>query len=126
MGCTKLTKNCRILRQVNVIKCFPPVALFHGSSDRTVRCCNSEEFATALNLAGIDATCKLYSRKSHTDSIIENPIEGNDPLLFDIIDAVNGWSPLKDTDPQSLPTFEPPSQMLPSFLIQAARFVNPF
>lgn len=47
----------------------PPMLLMHGSADTVVRPRNSQRLAAALKRAGAEAELKLYSGKSHIDTI---------------------------------------------------------
>ncbi|RHY96834.1 hypothetical protein DYB35_003076 [Aphanomyces astaci] len=106
---------------------FPSMHLFHGTADRTVPWTSSQSFVDALVGVGIDAHIKFYTGKTHTDPIIEDPIQGDDPLLSDILAIIRRSSPAES--PQPRPDhlqFRPPGAMLPAMLVHAARRVNPF
>ncbi|OQR88204.1 isoprenylcysteine alpha-carbonyl methylesterase ICME-like [Thraustotheca clavata] len=103
---------------------LPSIHLFHGTADRTVSWHSSAKFAQVLQAAGATVHVKYYANKTHTDPIIEDPIEGDDPLLNDVIAIVRESSPpyspklpLQTTSPQRL---------CPHALVAAARIVNPF
>lgn len=115
-----------LCNQVHVTSCFPPVTLFHGTSDQTVSWKSTEGFAEALEHAGVRVETKFYEGKSHTDPIIEDPITGDDPLLQDILSVVSKYTPPKSPGPEIAVEYEAPKKMLPLVIVKLARYVNPF
>lgn len=73
---------------------WPPIALFHGTADRTVDWHHSVDFASALRAAGAPEVVEEYfADKSHTDPILEDPLlSGADPLLDAMVALVLGPS----------------------------------
>ena len=71
---------------------WPPLALFHGTADRTVDWHHSVDFAEALRAAGApDVSEEYFADKSHTDPILEDPLlSGADPLLEQVVRLVLG------------------------------------
>lgn len=58
-----------------------PIALFHGTADKTVDWEQSREFAANLRAAGASYVVeRYYQGKSHTDPILEDPLSLDDPL----------------------------------------------
>jgi prenylcysteine alpha-carboxyl methylesterase len=58
-----------------------PVFLCHGKADVTVPVAQTAEFAQVLRRAGVPTEMELYAGKSHTDSILEGPMSGEDALM---------------------------------------------
>ncbi|CAK4083515.1 unnamed protein product [Aphanomyces euteiches] len=106
---------------------FPTMHLYHGTADLTVPSSSSAKFAAALSSVGINVKIKYYAGKSHTDPIIEDPMQGNDPLVHDILDIIQESTPPKATpSPPREHVNVPPSAMLPAWMVNCARRVNPF
>ncbi|KDO20473.1 hypothetical protein SPRG_13991 [Saprolegnia parasitica CBS 223.65] len=103
---------------------LPVVHLFHGTADTTVCWKSTRKFAHVLTEAGATVHVKYYANKTHTDPIIEDPIEGDDPLLNDVIGIIRDSSP--PYSPKLSTNFQPPQRLCPSFLVRCARGVNPF
>ena len=62
---------------------LPPIALFHGSADKTAPCAQSIGLAQALRASGAELLGETYYEgASHTDPILEGPLSGgDDPLM---------------------------------------------
>jgi prenylcysteine alpha-carboxyl methylesterase len=127
---------------------LPPTLLVHGTGDKSCPSTNAMELEAALQAAGsLSVGVKLYEGKSHTDPIIEDPINGDDPLIQDLALLVFSDSPAEAIEmlgaSGSPGAFGPeeaklsllkrtllPSplraRMLPAPLIRLARKVNPF
>ncbi|OQS01709.1 isoprenylcysteine alpha-carbonyl methylesterase ICME-like [Achlya hypogyna] len=103
---------------------LPTIHLFHGTADTTVNWKSTQLFARVLNKAGATVHVKYYADKTHTDPIIEDPIQGDDPLLNDVIGIIRTSSP--PYSPKLSTTFRPPEKLCPNFLVHCARRVNPF
>ena len=59
---------------------WPPIALFHGTADRTVPWQQSQDFADRLRACGArEVTETYFASKSHTDPILEDPLAGAGP-----------------------------------------------
>jgi len=76
---------------------WPPLALLHGTADRTVDWHHSKDFAAALRVAGArDVVERYFEHKSHTDPVIEDPLLGcgtcgrADPLVETVLELVFG------------------------------------
>jgi len=108
----------------SAVKLLPPISLLHGTADRSVPHRSSEHLAIALKQAGAEVDLVLFPGKTHTEPIIEDPMQGTengaDPLLSYLIDVVEKHSGgLK----RSTGVFH---RMAPSLLIRFASYVNPF
>ena len=107
--------------------CFPQFTLFHGTSDETVSWKSTAEFSHALRSAGVPVNSKFYEGKSHTDPIIEDPIDGDDPLMHDILDVISQGTPPDSPGPKNIAMeLHKSRKILPTCVVQLARKVNPF
>lgn len=91
--------------------------MYHGTADVTVNCQSTSDFEKVLKEAGVQVSATLYSDKTHTDPIIEDPMMGEDTLLKDVLAL------LADPEKIEMPNT---SKMLPLWCIRLARRVNPF
>eukprot|EP00439_Symbiodinium_sp_Y106_P081263 s1106_g20.t1 len=116
---------------------LPPVLLVHGTADSSVPSRSAVDFAAALQAAGMEVALKLYPGKSHTDPILEDPIAGNDPLIEELAFLVRSSEPRRamalicervegGQDVVHDNDFPTGTRMMPMFVIQLARMVNPF
>jgi len=107
---------------------LPPVYIFHGTADATVPCSQAERFADVLAEAGVEVKTRFYSGKSHTDPILEDPIEGEgDALMSDLLHLVLPAAPPSDGGKASLPVYAGHCpQWLKSQLLRWGRRINPF
>lgn len=116
-----LADNCI---RPSAIKLLPPISLLHGTGDRSVPYRSSEHLALALKQVGAVAELVLFPEKTHTEPIIEDPMQGTengpDPLLSYLIGVVDKESAgLKRSGVVH-------QRMAPSILIRLASFMNPF
>jgi acetyl esterase/lipase len=111
---------------------LPPIKIYHGSRDRTVPSMGSVEFTEKLQAQNIDATFHMYDGWSHTDPILEGPMDADHRFHRDIFDAVVEWT--NDTEHLQWPEHDdsnhPPNRVMrrlcPHALVQAGRFFMPF
>ena len=108
---------------------LPDIFLFHGSHDKTVPFGAARNFAKSLRQK-LSSSCsknKVYMRRywrmSHTDPIIENPIDGDDFLVHDILDVINGKQSLDCSSCNDLQIAKP---LLISELKSLAAFILSF
>lgn len=107
---------------------LPPVQIYHGSLDITVPYVGSEKFYAMLqnvvtDRKQINLTC--YEDWSHTDAILEGPMDADHRFHKDIFHAVQEWTNSPDLVwPENDPRNK--NRLCPHFLVQAARFCNPF
>jgi len=108
---------------------LPPIRIYHGSLDQTVPTVCSEMFYAMLQNVVVDRTqisYTCYEGWSHTDAILEGPMDADHRFHKDIFHAIQEWtndSPnliWSDDDPRNK------HRLCPHFLVCAARFCNPF
>lgn len=127
----------------NVRMHFPATCIIHGDSDKTVPFQISLDFfekLKALNLEE-DVEFRLYPSWSHTDPILEAPFAGNHLFHRDAYNLIKRWAimhppnmTMKPNQDQQqlllLPPFDESHaacrKICPLFLVQIARFCNPF
>ena len=104
---------------------WPPLALFHGTADKTVDWRHSADFAAALKAAGApDVVEEFFADKSHTDPILEDPLtSGHDPLLEAVLGLVFERNPRRS---ESHSLQERLRFAILSPVLRLARWVNPF
>jgi len=107
---------------------LPPIQIYHGSLDITVPYVGSEKFYAMLqnvvtDRKQINLTC--YEDWSHTDAILEGPMDADHRFHRDIFHAVQEWTNSPDLVwPENDPRNK--NRLCPHFLVCAARFSNPF
>lgn len=105
---------------------LPPIQICHGSFDNTVPHEGSEEFCRELKKVTDDqVTFTSYEGWSHTDAILEGPLDADHRFHCDLFHDVQEW-----TDSFNLTWPEQDSRikyrLCPHLLVQAGRFCNPF
>ncbi|TKY50058.1 Isoprenylcysteine alpha-carbonyl methylesterase ICME [Spatholobus suberectus] len=106
------------------IPLFPPVYLFHGTSDYSIPSIASEQFADALMKAGARAEVILYEGKTHTDLFLQDPLRGGKDDLFDQIVAIVHSN---DSDALAKDATAPPRRrFVPEILLKLAHKISPF
>ena len=113
---------------------LPPISIYHGKEDKTVPYEVSETFyRELLRAAPISPYCKgnsvlfvPYDGWSHTDPILEGPMDADQRLHKDILNDVNKWT-------TSSPDLIWPNdhhrvndRLCPHFMIKLSRIINPF
>ena len=104
---------------------LPPMSIYQGLEDMTVAHQVSEAFYSELRRITFDVSYIPYAHWSHTDPILEGPMDGDHRLHKDLFDDVNKWS----TSPNlAWPTDDPRvhEKLCPHFLVKIARVLNPF
>jgi len=71
---------------------LPPMCIIHGTDDKTAPCQGAIEFASTLREGGVNVTTRYYPGWSHTDPIIEAPMEGDHTLHRDVYNFVKFWT----------------------------------
>jgi prenylcysteine alpha-carboxyl methylesterase len=104
---------------------LPPIRIYHGTLDKTVPHDDSKEFTRQLQNVNADAIFTSYKGWSHTDAILEGPMDSDHRFHKDIFLVVQEW-----TDSPNLvwPEDDPiiTKRLCPHFLISLGRFCNPF
>lgn len=68
----------------SVTSLLPPMFLIAGSRDKSAPLAIPHEFAVAAAKAGVPVTFRCYANATHTDPIIEHPMQGCHHLTHDI------------------------------------------
>ena len=106
---------------------LPPIHIYHGTDDKTVPYEVSETFHQELSnhMTGENYVSFVsYSGWSHTDPILEGPMDADHRLHRDLFNDVKNW-----TDSSNLIWPDDPimnDRLCPHFMIQIGRFFNPF
>jgi prenylcysteine alpha-carboxyl methylesterase len=109
---------------------LPPICIYHGTADRTVPHESSETFYQELKRSIADEQ-KLnfvsYPGWSHTDPILEGPMDAEHSLHRDLFNNVRDWT-VSHSATLSWPSDDPliKDRLCPHVMIQAGRFFNPF
>ena len=99
---------------------FPPVALIHGSADRTIPLHICTELQRVLEEGGCRVAAPIiYEGWSHTDAILESPLTGDCRLFEDISNLIT-----PGTDRRRVRRKD--HAMISEFLANIARIINPF
>jgi prenylcysteine alpha-carboxyl methylesterase len=130
-GCDKTALNPHLIveecnsTQTSLDQLLPPIRLFHGTRDKTVPHDGSVDFYRELEQAGVDVQFHSYEGWSHTDAILESPMDADHRFHRDIFAAVQEWT---DDAADSWPDESSAvmRRLCPHFLIRFARFLNPF
>ena len=102
-----------------------PMYLFHGSSDETVPVDGTKSFFSALKEFDVDVDLKVYPNKSHTGPIVEDPIEGNDILVRDVLKIIYPNRNL-DNIVEEIEAIMRGNLQIPKYIVDLARVVCPF
>jgi prenylcysteine alpha-carboxyl methylesterase len=119
----RYSPSCRVhdltvAGEQKALQLLPPMYLFHGTSDKTVDWQQSEKFAEVLQKANARVHLKYYKNKSHTDPILEDPVEGTQSeLMCDLLQLVM---------PGAQFTGSNVGRLQPRQLLRLAKIVNPF
>ena len=152
---THLVEQCRHLcdradgsLSLSLNDVLPPFYVVHGTADKTVPYCGAEEYSSCLRDAGVRVTSKNYEGWSHTDPIIERPMNGVHTFHRDVYDFVRQWASVgagskglpsnsekanEGEGDHDTPTMMPFDDSLPvckpicwGGLVSVGRFCNPF
>ena len=106
---------------------LPPLALFHGTADKTANCEQAREFASALRAVGCRVHEMYFDGATHTDPILESPFSGDDPLMVALLAMVTEHATVESGSTRT--TAAPGAllpRMVPAPMIACARWVNAF
>jgi prenylcysteine alpha-carboxyl methylesterase len=120
----RLVQHCREEGQ-SLSGLLPPIRIYHGTLDKTVPHDDSKEFTRQLRRVHADAIFTPYEGWSHTDAILEGPMDSDHRFHRDIFLAVQEWT---DSPNLAWPEDDPviTKRLCPHFLIRLGRFCNPF
>jgi len=107
---------------------LPPIHIYHGTDDKTVPYEVSENYYRELlyhSTGGKYISFDSYPGWSHTDPILEGPMDADHRFHRDLFNNVKNWT----TDSANL--MWPDSQIMnnrlcPHIMVQLSRYVNPF
>jgi prenylcysteine alpha-carboxyl methylesterase len=123
----RLVEHCREQGQ-SLAGMLPPIRIYHGTRDKTVPHNDSQVFTRLLAQQHVHADAAVftsYEGWSHTDAILEGPMDNDHRSHKDIFLAVQEW-----TDSPNLvwpqDDFVISKRLCPHFLIGVGRFCNPF
>ena len=102
-----------------------PFFIFHGDGDQSVPVYGMTGFAKYLEKLQTEVYVKIYEDKTHTAPIIEDPIQGRDPLMCDLLRVIYPNENMKDIVKELEDTMRGGLRM-PQFVISLARLVCPF
>ncbi|KAG7347409.1 carboxylesterase [Nitzschia inconspicua] len=107
---------------------LPPIRIYHGTSDKTVPHDSSKTFYHDLKKSiGEEERLSFvsYLGWSHTDPILEGPMDADQTLHRDLFRDVRKWT---GSTTLSWPNEDPIiyNRLCPHFMVQAGRFFNPF
>jgi prenylcysteine alpha-carboxyl methylesterase len=107
---------------------LPPIQIYHGSIDKTVPHEGSSDFHRELQKVLTEehpVTFTLYDGWSHTDPILEGPMDADHRFHRDLFQAVKVWTNASNLVwPENDPLIR--RRLCPHFLVQLGRFWNPF
>ncbi|KAJ9516097.1 hypothetical protein QJQ45_024526 [Haematococcus lacustris] len=106
---------------------MPSVMLVHGTADKSVPCSQARALHEALVQAGVDSTCRLVKRATHTLFLLEGPmLGGKDPLMELMLPVIFGQPRGQEGSEAGplLPTLY--RQLCPAVLCTLAGLVCPF
>lgn len=103
---------------------LPHIFLFHGTSDCSIPCAESQAFLDALQQHGAKADLFLYEGKTHTDLFLQDPLRGGrDKMLEEIVAAIHNDDPCESAQHLPVPVAR---RLVPEIMLILARRVSPF
>ncbi|VEU42806.1 unnamed protein product [Pseudo-nitzschia multistriata] len=109
------------------LKALPPFCIYQGTDDKTVPFEVSESFYRKLSNTSSNTksvSFVLYDGWSHTDPILEGPMDADHRLHKDLLDNVNEWTTVPNL---TWPTCRRLNgRLCPHFMVEISRFINPF
>lgn len=110
------------------LKELPPIVIYQGTEDKTVPLEVAETFYRELRQVILDENSVSfvpYVGWSHTDPILEGPMDADHRLHKDLFENVNKWT----TSPNLTWPNDDPSvngRLCPHFMVKLSRIMNPF
>ena len=126
---TQIARSCR-RQDYNLSGSLPPILVIHGTADATVPYHGSTTFYRELqrvvNEEEEDALAFItYDGWSHTDGILEMPMNANHRFHKDIFDAVKNWTSSENLVwPEDDPVIK--NRLCPKRLVSLGQKCNPF
>lgn len=109
----------------SAVSLLPRIILFHGTSDCSIPCAESQAFVDALQQHGAKADLFLYEGKTHTDLFLQDPLRGGrDKMLEEIVAVIHNDDP-DASAPQHL-VVPVARRLVPEFMLMLAGRVSPF
>jgi prenylcysteine alpha-carboxyl methylesterase len=126
----KIVQEC-IANDTVLAAYLPPMRIYHGSRDKTVPPDGSIDFVRELERAAAPVQFHMYEGWSHTDPILEGPMDADHRFHRDVYAAVQEWTEhttAVDEWPEECPLDSQGVQrrLCPHTLIRLGRFFNPF
>lgn len=104
---------------------LPPILIMHGTNDKTVPYHGSKEFYQQLLHYTTNIDFTTYQGWSHTDGILEMPMNANHRFHKDVFDSVQHWTNSPELIwPQDDPIIA--NRLCPRYLIKWGQSANPF
>jgi prenylcysteine alpha-carboxyl methylesterase len=121
-----IVQEC-IANNTALAECLPPMRIYHGSRDKTVPPDGSVDFVRELERAAVPVQFHMYEGWSHTDPILEGPMDADHRFHRDVYAAVQEWT-VDNEWPEECPLDSQGVQrrLCPHTMIRLARFFNPF
>lgn len=111
----------------NFMKELPPISIYQGTADTTVPFEVAETFYQELRKAASDhdsVSFIPYIGWSHTDPILEGPMDADHRLHKDLFHDVNKWTTSPNLSWPNNSKID--SRLCPHFMVTLGRWANPF
>jgi len=122
----QLARECQKLNYDLTGK-IPPMIIMHGTADITVPHHGSVTLCEELEKVVDNGTVEFisYDGWSHTDGILEMPMNANHRFHRDVFDTVKDWTSSKDLEwPKDDPVIA--KRLCPKFMVSIGKRCNPF
>ncbi|CAK9231058.1 unnamed protein product [Sphagnum troendelagicum] len=104
---------------------LPSISLFHGTADCSIHHEASVAFGNALQSVGAKVTTILYAGKTHTDLLLQDPMQGGvDDLLADILSVIHKGD--DEAKAEDFMVMKRRRRLVPEIFLQLADRVCPF
>ena len=113
-------------RNQNFLRELPPFKIYHGTEDKTVPHKVADTFYQELLKTFSDEKVSFvsYSGWSHTDPILEGPMDADHRLHRDLFNDVKKWTKIESLSWPDDPTLN--NRLCPHFMVEVSRYLNPF